>query len=101
MVGAAMKKVTYTLDEETLDTLERMAERLDRSKSQVVREAIKLYGEEVDRLSDEERDAMLRLFDEVTAAIPNRSRDEVKEELAEVTRARRHGGRRTEPEKDR
>lgn len=96
-----MKKATYTLDEETLDTLERMAERLSRPKSQVVREAIKLYGEEIDRLSEEEREAMLRLFEEVTGKIPDRPRDDVELELREVRRARRSGGRRTVPKKDR
>lgn len=96
-----MKKVTYTLDEETLDTLERIAERLSKPKSQVVREAIKLYGEEVHRLSHEEREAMLRLFDEVTAKIPSRPRDAVERELTSVRRARRSYGRGTEPEKDR
>ena len=69
-----MKKVTYTLDEKTVADLDRMAKRLSKPKSQVVREAIRYYGEEMDRLSVEERDRMLEVFDEVIARIPNRSR---------------------------
>lgn len=96
-----MKKVTYTLDDGTVASLERTAERLSKPKSQVVREAIRFYGEEMDRLSDEERVTMLRVFDEVTSKIPDRPRTDVKKELAEVKKARRAGGRRTTPEKAR
>ena len=91
-----MIKVTFTLDDGTVASLERIADRLSKPKSQVVREAIRLYGEQTDRLSAEERDQMLRLFDEVTELIPERPRGEVEKELAEVSRARRSGGRRSE-----
>jgi len=90
-----MIKVTFTLDDSTIASLERTAARLSKPKSQVVREAIRFYGEQTDRLSDEEREEMLKLFDEVTASIPHRPRVEVEKELAEVRRARRSGGRRT------
>ena len=90
----AMIKVTFTLDDGTVASLERTATRLSRPKSQVVREAIQLYGEQVDRLSDAERDRMLRVFDEATERIPDRPRAQVEKELAEVGRARRSGGRR-------
>jgi hypothetical protein len=88
-----MIKVTFTLDEPTVSYLARTAERLGLPKSQVVREAIRVYGEQMDRLTDAERDRMLAVFDEVTAAIPERSRSEVDKELAEVRRSRRKGGR--------
>ena len=90
-----MIKVTFTLDDGTIASLERIAARLSKPKSQVVREAIRFYGEQTDRLSDEEREEMLKLFDEVTASIPHRPRTEVEKELTEVRRARRSGGRRT------
>lgn len=90
-----MIKVTFTLDDETVGYLERAAERLSKPKSQVVREAIRLYGEEMGRLTDEERDRMLEVFDDVTADIPDRPRSEVEAELDEVRRARRAGGRRS------
>ena len=90
-----MIKVTFTLDDGTIASLERTAARLSKPKSQVVREAIRFYGDQTDRLSDEEREEMLKLFDAVTASIPQRPRVEVERELAEVRRARRSGGRRT------
>jgi len=90
-----MIKVTFTLDDGTVASLERTAARLSKPKSQVVREAIRFYGEQTDRLSEEEREEMLKLFDEVTASIPHRPRAKVEEELAEGRRARRSGGRGT------
>ncbi len=50
-----MPKVTYTLDDETVSYLNRTAERLGLPKSRVVREAIRIYGEQAGRLSTEER----------------------------------------------
>jgi hypothetical protein len=60
----------------------------------VVREAIRLYGEQAGRLSRDERRRLLSVFDEVTDTIPDRPRSEVEEELAEIRRARLSGGRR-------
>lgn len=88
-------KVTFTLDDETVAYLGRTAQRLGLPKSQVVREAIRLYGEQAGLLSVEERDRALALFDEVTEAIPQRPREAVERELAEIRRARREGGRRS------
>ncbi len=88
-----MKKVTYTLDEETLSYLDRTAERLGLSKSRVVREAIRIYGEQAGRLSTEERARLLDVFDEVTKVIPDRERGEVERELSEIRRARLDGAR--------
>jgi metal-responsive CopG/Arc/MetJ family transcriptional regulator len=99
-LAAFMKKVTFTFDDRTVSSLERTAARLSKSKSQVVREAIRAYGETVDRLSDEEREKMIRLFDDLTEKIPDRPRAEVEKELEEVKRNRRSGGRRTPAEKD-
>jgi len=93
-------KVTFTLDDETVGYLARIADRLDLPKSQVVREAIRVYGEQAHRLSEEERDRLLETFDDVTAEIPARPREEVAAELDEVRRARRRGGRGTEPAPD-
>lgn len=89
-----MKKVTYTLDDETVADLERIAERLSKPKSQVVREAIQLYRQEMGRLTGEERDEMLRAFDRLVAKIPKRNRGEVEQELEEIRRARRSARRR-------
>jgi predicted transcriptional regulator len=86
-----MIKRTFVLDEEASGQLDRMADRLGVPKSQVVREALRVYGEQLGRLSDEERDRALAAFDEVTARLPDRPRADVEAELAEVTRARRGG----------
>ena len=88
-----MIKVTFTLDDDTVAYLGRTAERMGLPKSQVVREAIRLYGEQAGRLSGEERDRMLSVFDDVTEAVPTRPRSEVERELADIRAARRGGGR--------
>ncbi|NJD18445.1 MAG: ribbon-helix-helix protein, CopG family [Gemmatimonadetes bacterium] len=88
-----MIKVTFTLDDDTVAYLGRTADRLGMPKSRVVREAIRLYGDQAGALSIEERDRMLALFDEVTGDIPDRPRGAVDRELAEVRAARRAGGR--------
>jgi predicted transcriptional regulator len=90
-----MIKMTFTLDREAARELDRAAERLSIAKSQVVREAIRLYGEQLGRLTDEERAEKLATFDRVVAGIPDRPRGEVEAERAEVGRARRSGGRRS------
>jgi len=88
-----MKKVTFTLDQPTVRYLDRTAERLGMPKSQVVREAIRVYGEQALRLSPQERDRLLGVFDDVTAEIPDRPRHNVDAELEEIRKARRTGGR--------
>lgn len=88
-----MKKVTFTLDENAIRTLERAAGRLGMPKSQVVREALELYGEQLGRLTHEERERMLAAFDRTMPALPDRPRAEIDRELAAVRSARRSGGR--------
>lgn len=93
-----MIKVTFTLDEDSVGYLERMSDRLGIAKSQVVREAIRVYGEQMARLSGEERDRQLAVFDEVTRRIPDRPRPEVDAELRELRTARMSGGRNRGPD---
>lgn len=83
-----MHKYTFTLDPASADELERAAKRLGIAKSQVVREALQLYGENLGRLDADERARMLTTFDAVTADIPDRRRSAVEAELADVRRAR-------------
>jgi Arc/MetJ-type ribon-helix-helix transcriptional regulator len=90
---AGMVKVTYTLDDETVQRIRRVATRLGKSQSLVVREAVKQYETRSDRLSDEERTRLLAAFDELMPKIPPRPRAEVDAELQDIRRARRHGGR--------
>ena len=91
----ATRKVTFTFDEATLARLAQAARRLDRPKSQVVRDAIREYSDRVGRLGEEERLRMLRVFDEVVPAIPSRPAAEVDAEIRAVRAARRGGGRGT------
>jgi hypothetical protein len=94
----ASLKVTFTLDQETVNRLEAAAARLSRPKSQVIREAVQDYYERIGRLSESERSRMLRAFDELLPKIPVRPRRDTQRELAEIRRARRSGGRRTPSE---
>ena len=89
----ATRKVTFTLDEQTLRELKAAAERLHKPKSAVVREAIADYHQRIGRLSEAERVEWLRRFDEFIPKIPRRPQSEVDRELAEIRRARRAGGR--------
>jgi hypothetical protein len=87
-------KVTFTFDEATISRLKDAAERLQKPKSQVVREAIHDYSERIGRLSERERLHMLKVFDEMVSQIPTRPQAEVKKELREIRRARRAWARR-------
>lgn len=93
----ASVKATFTLDEETALALSRTAERLNRPKSAVVREAILEHSERAERLSTAERRRMLAAFDDLVPKIPGRPATEVDAELGEIRRSRRHGGRGASP----
>jgi hypothetical protein len=90
-----VKKVTFTLDDLTIERLETAAERLKRPKSQVIREAVADYFDRAGRLSEAERLRMLAIFDELTPRTPERPVKGVERELAEVRAARRRGGRKS------
>lgn len=90
-----VRKVTFTLDDQTIRRLETSAERLNKPKSAVVREAIADYHERVGRLSEGERQRLLRLLDEIAAKPKSRRAAEVKREIAQIRTARRAGGRRS------
>jgi predicted transcriptional regulator len=89
-----MIKCTFVLDDESAAYLDRTAQRLGMPKSQVVREALRVYGEQLGRLSDDERDRSLAAFDRAIAKVPERPREDVQAELKEISRSRRGGGRR-------
>jgi hypothetical protein len=90
-----MVKVTFTLDDGTVEQLRLTAARLRKPQSQVVREAVAEYAASAGRLSEAERRSMLGLFDRVVVRPSRRSARQVDEELREIRRARRRGGRRT------
>ncbi len=88
-----MAKVTFTLDEGTVATIRKLAERQKKPQSMVVREAVSHYAAKEDRLSDEERDHLLKVLDELGPKLPVRSRPDVERELRELRAERRGGGR--------
>lgn len=90
-----MVKVTFTLDENTVDKLQDASRRLSKPKSEVVREAVLDYHSRIGRLNEQERLRMLRVLDEHLARPAQRSQAEVNRELKELRAARRTGGRRT------
>ncbi|MGE3404873.1 MAG: ribbon-helix-helix protein, CopG family [Vicinamibacterales bacterium] len=90
-----MVKVTFTLDDETVATLQKTAKRVDRPQSAIVREAIRDYAARAGRLSEDERRGMLRAIDTFLTSKPSRSAAAVDRELAGIRRARRDGGRRS------
>ena len=85
-----MVKVTFTLDDETVARLRRLAARLRRPLSHVVRESIKDYEARADKLSEEERQRMLAVLDQIMKAPRTRSRADVDAELREIRESRRH-----------
>jgi hypothetical protein len=91
----ATVKVTFTLDQPTLARLEDAAQRLAKPKSEVVRDAIHDYHGRIGRLSEGERLRLLRIFDELVPRVPLRRLAGVEQELRELRRSRRQGGRRT------
>jgi hypothetical protein len=89
-----MVKVTFTLDDHTVATLRRTAERLDKPQSQVVREAVRDYADRVGRLSERERVRMLAALDGIVRRRATRPASEVDRELRDIRASRRSGGRR-------
>ena len=88
-------KVTFTLDDETIERLRQAAERIQKPKSQVVREAIRDFADRLGKLSERERVEMLKVFDQVIPAIPKRPLAQVQSELKRIRESRRSGGRQT------
>lgn len=93
-----MVKVTFTLDEATIQRLTEAAARRKIPKSQAVREAIEDFSVKEDIMDEAERQRKLRVVRALMAAPPTRSRKEMNAELTELRRARRHGGRLHRPE---
>lgn len=90
----ATTKVTFTLDDAAVARLGEAAQRLALPKSEIVREAILEFYDRIGRLSERERANMLRAFDELVPKIPAKAAAAVRNEIDQVRRARRQGGRR-------
>src|SRR5262245_27007376 len=65
--------MTFTLDETTVAVLKRIATRLQKPQSHVIREAICHYEPHAGRLSKAERKRRVNWFDRVIAAVPSLS----------------------------
>jgi len=89
-----MVKVTFSVDQHTVDQLKTTAERLGKPQSLVVREAIAEYAARAGRLTEAERRRMLRILDEVIDARATRPQADAMREIRAVRRARKTGGRR-------
>jgi hypothetical protein len=90
-----MVKVTFTFDEQTVETLRRTAARLKKPQSVVVREAIQDFASRSGRLREEERLQALKTFDRMVRRIPGGSQADADTEKAAIRAVRKTGGRRT------
>jgi Arc/MetJ-type ribon-helix-helix transcriptional regulator len=88
-----MVKMTFTLDDETVERLRRVARREAKPQSEVIREAIREYEERAGKLTEDERSRMLETFDRLVPQIPLRLPAEADAELREIRAARRRWGR--------
>ena len=79
-----MVKVTFTLDDATVEELRRTAARLKKPQSQVVREAVAEYSARTDKLSERERQRMLAILERVKRMKPTRSQAENDAEIAAI-----------------
>ena len=83
-----MPKLTFSLDEESVQTLRRVSERSRKPQSLIVREAIAQYAEREEVLSPEERDRLLAALHRIRQRPATRPASAVREELREIRRSR-------------
>ena len=90
-----MVKVTFSLDDETVEQLRRASAKLGKAQSHIVREAVAEFTARADRLSERERLKLLGVLEDLGKAAPTRSARAVDEELGAVRTQRHQGGRRS------
>ena len=86
-----MPKLTFSLDDETVATLRRSAQRSGKAQSAIVREAIALHAEREDRLSPEERARLVAVLRRIGSRPPTRPQADVDAELDTLRKSRRTG----------
>jgi predicted DNA-binding protein len=86
-----MPKLTFSLDEASVRTLRRVAERTRKPQSLIVREAIEQYAEREEVLSREERERLLGVLQRIRQRPATRAPSAVRDELQEIRRSRRAG----------
>jgi hypothetical protein len=89
-----MAKLTFSVDDATARTLRATAERLGKSQSLVIREAVAEYAAQSGRLAEVERRRMLAALDVMMKRPPTRPQAEADREIEEIRRSRRTGWRR-------
>ena len=83
-----MAKLTFSLDEQTVQRLRTLAERQGKPQSLVVREAIAHYAAREETLDDEERERLLDVLRTVGRRPPTRAQAQVDRELRDIRRSR-------------
>jgi hypothetical protein len=91
---AAVIKVTFTLDDETVAAIREIAQRRRKPQSLIVREAVAAYAVQEEKLDDGERVRRLRVLDDLAAQLHTRRQSEVDNELQQIRVGRRAGWRR-------
>jgi predicted transcriptional regulator len=86
-----MVKLTFSLDEDTVRQLRRIADRTRKPQSLIVREAIARYAADPAdvRITEEERDRKLALIAGMRARTPTRTADDAAAELRHLRDSRR------------
>ena len=87
-------KVTFTLDDETVRSIRRLAERARKPQSLIVREAVACYAGREDLLSEDERQQTLTVLRDLGEKLPTRPREDVARELSELRESRQTGWQR-------
>ena len=90
-----MVKMTFTLDAATVESIRRIAKRLGKPQSEVIRQAIPFYEPHAGQLTRAERQRRVALFDEVIATVPSGPAPKVDRELEAVRDSRRAGWQRS------
>jgi hypothetical protein len=90
-IACGMPKLTFSMDEESVQTLRRVAERSRKPQSLIVREAIAQYAAREEVLPAEERERLLAVVHRIKQRPSTRPASAVREELKEIRRSRRAG----------
>ena len=83
-----MPKVTFSLDDETVEALRTAAARLGKPQSLIVREAVAEYTSREERLSDVERGRLLETLRRIRSRPVMRSQADVDRELRAIENAK-------------
>lgn len=86
-----MAKVTFTLDDQSVQTIRRLAERAKKPQSLVVREAVAHYAAREEKLTPDEQARLRSVIDDMRTMSPTRPQREVGAELRAARGARRAG----------